>query len=139
MKNLIFILIAVATLSSCSKNIVTTSDMTVTVEKQTTGNAEHILLAINAAFTPKTFGENIEAFTLDIIITATPAIDVSSEQTWLETVNLTPLTETVSIPSSEFIACRGEVVYGRGYRFTPIIQGNQQHLYTISHEIQVRN
>jgi len=139
MKNLSLILIAVITLSSCTKNIITTSDMDVTVERQSASGANNILLAINAEYTPKTFGENIEEFYLDIIITADPALDVSSEQTWLETVNLDPVTETVTIHSSEFIACRGRVVYGRGHHFAPIIPSNQQYLYTFVCEFQVRN
>ena len=139
MKNLSLILIAVITLSSCTKNIITTSDMIVSVEKQSASGANNILLVINAEFTPKTFGENIEEFNLDIIITADPALDVSNEQAWSETINLEPLTETVTIHSSEFIACRGKVVYGRGHHFAPIIPSNQQYLYTFVCEFQVRN
>ena len=113
--------------------------MTVEVTKQSASAPNNVLLAINAEFTPKTFGENIEAFTLDVIITATPALDVSSEGAWLETLNLEPLTETVTISSDEFIACRGQVVYGRGHQFAPTIPRNQQYLYTFTNEIQVRN
>ena len=138
MKNLSLILIAVITLSSCSKNIITTSDMIVSVEKQDASSANNISLVINAEFTPKTFGENIEEFNLDIIITATPMVDVSSEQDWLESVNLDQVTETKTINSSQFTPCRDKMVYGLGHRFAPNIPRNQQHLYVITHEIQVR-
>jgi len=131
-----YIIVLLSVLSiGCTKNIV--KDIDVTVERQSAFSIDHILLTIDAQHSAS-FGENIEPFVLDIIITALPVTDVTNEELWLYTTNLYEVTETVSISSSEFVACNGKMVYSKGHAFTSIIHTEYQRFYTFTHEIRIR-
>lgn len=128
MKNLFFILIAIATLTSCSKNVI--KDVNVNVVE----NGQHLgqpAFAIHAEYTPETWGENIKDFAVEITITATPVTDVSNEAAWLESVGQPTFTKIVTLTNEDFIACQGNMVHGLGYHFDS--QETSNGAYTLSH------
>ena len=113
MKNLAISIFAVILLSSCSKNTVKDVTVSVTENGQYQGNPS---FAINAEYTPETFGENIEEFAVEITVTATS----NSQPT---------VTKIITLRNNDFKACRGEMVHGLGYHFNSEMTG----AYQISH------
>lgn len=120
MKQLLLILIAIATLSSCSKR---EYDITVEVTEKSAFHQEHILFDINAEFYPE-FGENLRPFTLNVIVTAT-----SDDNT---------ITEIVTLTEKDFIGCGDKAVYGKGHRFNTVVPLSEQDNYEISFTKQIK-
>jgi len=87
--------------------------------------------AINAEYTPDNFGDNIKDFAVEIVITATPVIDVTDEAEWLKSINRPTLTRIVTLHNNDFKACRGTMVHGLGYHFNS--QETTQGAYTLSY------
>ena len=145
---LLLAILAIGSLTGCSKHFVTTSMMKVDVAKQDSWYVVHssvfiesegdaMAIAIHAAYYPNTWGEIIEPFKLDVFVTATPSLDVSSEENWLHTISLEPLNQTYTISSDEFFDCQGVMTYGLGHVFPPLIPEEDQHLYVLSHSFEV--
>jgi len=125
MKNLFFILIAALSLTSCTKNVI--KDVNVKV-LENGGYLGQPAFAIHADYTPDTWGENIEDFAVEIIVTATPVTDVSNEAAWLESMNQPTFTKIVTLHNSDFIACNGSMVHGLGYHFDSQETGNGTYI-----------
>jgi len=128
MKNIFFILISSILLTSCSKNII--KDITVSVDDNGF-HQDQPAFSINAEYTPENFGENIEDFGVEIIVTATPVTDLSTESDWLDSIDRPTLTKIVTLHNDDFIACRGEMVHGLGYHFDKV--DNAQGYYNITY------
>ena len=128
MKNLLLIIIASVLLTSCSKNVI--KDVTVNVVE----NGQYLgqpAFAINAEYTPDTFGENIEDFAVEIVITATPVTNVSSEADWLISIAQPTFTRVIILHNDDFIACKSKMVHGLGYHFDS--QENSSGAYNITY------
>jgi len=114
MKKLFLALIASLLLASCTKNVI--KDVTVDV----VSNGQYInqpAFAINAEYIPDNFGENIEEFAVEIVITATPITNVSSEDDWLVSMEQPTFTRVITLHNEDFIACNGKMVHSLGYHF----------------------
>lgn len=128
MKNLLLIIIASVLLTSCSKNVI--KDVTVNVVE----NGQYLgqpAFAINAEYTPDNFGENIEDFAVEIVITATPVTNVSSEADWLISMAQPTFTKVIILHNDDFIACKSKMVHGLGYHFDS--QENSSGAYNITY------
>ena len=128
MKNLLLIIIASVLLTSCSKNVI--KDVTVNVVE----NGQYLgqpAFAINAEYTPDNFGENIEDFAVEIVITATPVTNVSSEADWLISIAQPTFTRVIILHNDDFIACKSKMVHGLGYHFDS--QENSSGAYNITY------
>jgi hypothetical protein len=128
MKNLLLIIIASVLLTSCSKNVI--KDVTVNVVE----NGQYLgqpAFAINAEYTPDNFGENIEDFAVEIVITATPVTNVSSEADWLISMAQPTFTRVIILHNDDFIACKSKMVHGLGYHFDS--QENSSGAYNITY------
>ena len=127
MKNLLLVIIASVLLTSCTKNVI--KDVTVDVVE----NGQYLgqpAFAIHAEYTPDTFGENIEDFAVEIVITATPVTNVSIEADWLVSVEQPTFTRVITLHNEDFIACGGKMVHGLGYHFNS--QENSSGAYNIT-------
>tara|TARA_R110001632_G_scaffold70752_1_gene164611 strand:- start:7763 stop:8125 length:363 start_codon:yes stop_codon:yes gene_type:complete len=103
MKHLALLTIAILTLSSCTENTVKNISVTVTE------NGEYMnkpAFSIHAEYTPDTFGEKIEEFAVEIIVTGTPA-DTNNQV----------ITKVVTLTNKDFTACNSKMVHGLGYYF----------------------
>ena len=128
MKNLLLVVIASILLTSCTKNVI--KDVTVDVVE----NGQYLgqpAFAINAEYTPDNFGENIEDFAVEIVITATSITNVSSESDWLVSMEQPTFTRVITLHNEDFIACNGKMVHGLGYHFNS--QENSNGAYNITY------
>ena len=125
----LLVLISCIVLTSCSKN--TINDIDVRVGRQNSFNTEHLSFVINAEYEGD-FGVNYEDFVLEIIVTATPIVNVSSEEEWIESVSKPTLTQIITLTQDNFTACQGKMVHGIGYKFNDVTKLNQQSGYILS-------
>jgi hypothetical protein len=128
MKNLLLIIIASVLLTSCSKNVIKDVIVNVVENGQYLGQPA---FAINAEYTPDNFGENIEDFAVEIVITATPVTNVSSEANWLISMAQPTFTRVIILHNDDFIACKSKMVHGLGYHFDS--QENSSGAYNITY------
>jgi hypothetical protein len=128
MKNLLLIIIASVLLTSCSKNVIKDVIVNVVENGQYLGQPA---FAINAEYTPDNFGENIKDFAVEIVITATPVTNVSSEADWLISMAQPTFTKVIILHNDDFIACKSKMVHGLGYHFDS--QENSSGAYNITY------
>ena len=78
--------------------------------------------SIHAEYTPDTFGEKIEEFAVEIVVTGTPT-----------DTNKQVITKIITLTNEYFTACNGKMVHGLGYYFDSGTDSN----YTITHTKQI--
>jgi hypothetical protein len=68
---------------------------------------------------------------VEIVITATPVTNVSSEADWLISIAQPTFTRVIILHNDDFIACKSKMVHGLGYHFDS--QENSSGAYNITY------